>query len=110
LDIFFKNSHLRSICEDHKIAKDLLGEAPARRLKTILTDLYVFDHINQLPPYLIVKTFELENTDIVNIGYDLTWYVQFKANHVDRRLDQHQKFDWTQVKRLQLLSIGEIYG
>lgn len=105
MHISFQNKYVRSLCENHEIAKKALGETVAERLKTRLADMIAITYLSDL---LVGNLRKIENNSLTYI-IDLCDYfvLHFAVSHVKTPLTEEGNVDNTKVFRIKILEIKE---
>jgi proteic killer suppression protein len=106
MELAFRTRHLRSACEDEKVALQDYGEAVAATLRRRLADLRAADHLGDL----VVGQPDIIGVDPPTAAFNLTerWRLFCRPNHKVLPVDANGAIDWSRIRRLLVTDITEV--
>lgn len=106
LDLAFRTKALRALCEDASVAISELGKQAADKLTQRLAELDAAASVDDLivgsPRKLIHNGLE-----IVALKLTGTKQIRICANHVPPRVTEDGRVDWSRVRRVKVVAVGE---
>ena len=109
MDIEFKNSHIRELCENSRSAKQELGEACAKKLHSRIADIQAAASINELiagkPHPLTGKKDHMK----YSIQLDKGTRLLIEPDHRPMPSREDGGIDWTRVTKVKITFIGNYH-
>ncbi|RDV37757.1 killer suppression protein HigA [Bradymonadaceae bacterium TMQ3] len=108
MNIFFENEKLRQICENDAQMKKKLGTKAAKKLKRRLADLMAADSVTDL---VAGRPHPLKQDRLGQFALDLDGGKRliFEAAHEPIPLTADDAIDWSKVKNIRIVEIGDYH-
>lgn len=109
MELAFDSISLREVCESERKALDLLGAEVAKTLRRRLADLRAAENIEDIKAGCL-RIIGNKSADFITIDLCQNYTMVLSANHVQNPVLKSGEVDWSRVRRLKLLDIGNNNG
>ncbi|WP_415764652.1 type II toxin-antitoxin system RelE/ParE family toxin [Pseudomonas sp. ZB1P45] len=108
MELNFKDKRLRELCEQSRIAEKRLGADSARKLKSRLSDIQAAASVSDLAagnPHPLKGDRKNQYSVSLAGGCRIT----FEPDHDPFPLREDQSIDWSQVRSVKIVFIGDYH-
>ena len=105
MELAFGSRNLRAICEDQVCAEQSFSSAVAQQLRGRLADLHAARSLDELVAGRPMLDAGDERTLLLELGEGV--FMRMQINHTEPPISDEGTIDWTRVRRLRIVSIGE---
>ncbi|MCY3827242.1 MAG: killer suppression protein HigA [Candidatus Dadabacteria bacterium] len=108
MDISFRNSSLKKLCEDPKSAKKKLGNVAAKKLQARLADLIAVEKLGDIP-FGNPHPLKGRRTGQFAVNLDGGRRLVFKPSDNPIPQDTSGDIKWREVKSIEIVFIGDYH-
>ena len=106
MELAFNSKSLRTLCESEETARHKLGTEVTQKLKARLEDMQAAANVSELTvgaPRVVRDGIQQHIVVSLGEGYS----IEFATNHVSNPRTSSGDVDWSKVRRIRILTIGE---